>query len=63
MTMNEVNAVAKLFGLQVRKNKRGDYWIRNIGEKKWIPVISKFKTYTNADICEAICSEPEYYKS
>lgn len=35
MTMNEVNAVIKLYNLRVRKRKNGMYWVRQIGSKDW----------------------------
>lgn len=35
MTMNEVNAVLKLYNLRLRKRKNGMYWVRELGKKDW----------------------------
>ena len=38
MTMNEVNAVLKLYNLRLRKRKNGMYWVRALDSKEWQPV-------------------------
>lgn len=55
MTMNEANAILKLYNLRLRKRKNGMYWIRQLGNKDWQPI--GLMSFTDSEIANQAAVE------